>query len=90
LTGDQGVLIPEANVRHLMLRADVVEACRKGRFHVHAVAHIDQGIELLTGREAGARGVEGKFPEGSVNRLVEDRLAGFAEMRRRFGKGMDS
>jgi len=86
LTGEQGVLIPQANVRHLMLRADVVEACREGRFHVHAVSHVDQGIALLTGREAGARGADGQFPEGSVNRLVEDRLAGFAEMRRRFGK----
>ncbi|MDH3665701.1 MAG: AAA family ATPase [Paracoccaceae bacterium] len=86
LTGDQGCLVPEANVKHLMLRQDVVEACRDGRFHVYSVAHIDQGIEILTGHPAGERGTDGLFPEGSVNRLVEDRLTGFAEARRRFGK----
>jgi predicted ATP-dependent protease len=90
LTGDQGVLIPAANVKHLMLRADVVEACGAGRFHVYPVAHIDEGIEILTGREAGTRGPDGHFPEASVNRLVEDRLAGFAAARRRFGKEADS
>jgi lon-related putative ATP-dependent protease len=87
LTGTQGVMIPAANVTHLMLRRDVVDACRDGRFRIHAVGHIDEGIEVLTGREAGARGKDGRFPEGTINRLVEDRLAGFAEMRRRFGKG---
>ncbi|HSF96443.1 MAG TPA: AAA family ATPase [Thermohalobaculum sp.] len=87
LTGHQGVLIPEANVKHLMLRSDVVAACGEGRFHVWPVAHVDEGIEILTGREAGTRGADGQFPERSVNRLVEDRLAGFAEARRRFGKG---
>jgi lon-related putative ATP-dependent protease len=87
LTGEQGVLIPAANVKHLMLKRDVVEACAKGRFHIHAVAHIDEGIEILTGREAGTRGPDGHFPEASVNRLVEDRLVTFAEARRQFGKG---
>ena len=87
LTGEQGVLIPASNVKHLMLREDVAEACRDGRFHVYAVSHIDEGIALLTGREASARGADGLFPEGSINRLVEDRLIGFAESRRDFGKG---
>lgn len=84
LTGDQGVLIPEANTKHLMLREDVVEACKKGKFRIHAVAHIDEGIELLTGVSAGERDGEGIFPEGSINRLVEDRLAAFAEARRAY------
>ncbi len=83
------MLVPAANVKHLMLKRDVVEACRAGRFHIHAVAHVDQGIEILTGREAGTRGDDGRFPEATVNRLVEDRLAGFAETRRRFGKGAE-
>ncbi len=87
LTGEQGVLIPASNVKHLMLREDVAEACRKGRFHVYAVTHIDEGMALLTGREAGERGDDGLFPDGSINRLVEDRLIGFAESRRDFGKG---
>ncbi|MCE0767632.1 Lon protease family protein [Pseudonocardia kujensis] len=55
LTGGQGVLVPTSNVKHLMLREEVVEAVRAGRFHVWAVSHIDEGIELLTGRPAGER-----------------------------------
>jgi lon-related putative ATP-dependent protease len=86
LTGDQGVLIPAANVKHLMLRRDVVKACGEGKFHVHSIAHIDEGIEILTDREAGVLGKDGKFPKDTVNRLVEDRLVEFARMRQRFGK----
>ncbi|MCT8974822.1 Lon protease family protein [Microbaculum marinisediminis] len=87
LTGSQGVLIPEANVRHLMLRDDVVEACKAGRFAVYPIATIDQGIALLTGRPAGTRGADGRYPDGSVYRAVEDRLQRFAEIRRSFGRG---
>ncbi len=84
LTGGQGVLIPESNVKNLMLRADVVEAVRGGGFRIHEVKTIDEGIELLTGVEAGSRGADGLFPEGTINRLVEERLIEFAEKRRRF------
>ncbi|MFP4274935.1 MAG: S16 family serine protease [Paracoccaceae bacterium] len=84
LTGSQGVLIPQANVEHLMLRPPVVEAVAAGRFSVTPVATIEQGIALLTGREAGARGKDGSFPEGSVNAAVEARLRAFAERRRDF------
>jgi lon-related putative ATP-dependent protease len=89
LTGRQGVLIPEANVKHLMLREDVVVAARAGRFHVYPVASIDEGIELLTGTPAGASGKGGGYPSGTVNRMVQDRLAEFAEQRRRFGARAD-
>lgn len=82
LTGSQGVLIPAANVQHLMLRRDVVEACRTGRFAVHAMQTVDQAIALLTGRPAGRRGSDGRYPEGSVNRSVEDRLLRYADVRR--------
>jgi lon-related putative ATP-dependent protease len=75
LTGRQGVLIPEGNARHLMLREDVVEAVRAERFHIHTVSTVDEGIALLTGREAGERGPDGRFPEGSFNAAVEDALA---------------
>jgi lon-related putative ATP-dependent protease len=85
LTGGQGVLIPKANVQHLMLREDVVEAARAGQFAIHAVEHINQGIEILTGVKAGERGPEGRFPVGTVNRLVEDKLKSFAERARAFG-----
>jgi lon-related putative ATP-dependent protease len=79
LTDDQGVLIPEANVRHLMLRQDVIDAVAEGNFHVWPVNTIDQGIALLTGREAGQADEKGIYPEGSVNQVVADRLAEMAE-----------
>ncbi len=86
LTGEQGVLIPEANLKHLMLRQDVVVAAEAGRFAVYPVATIEEGIELLTGMPAGVRDAAGQFPVGTVNKLVEDRLTAFAEARRDFAK----
>ncbi len=85
LTGDQGVLIPASNIRHLMLREDVVEAVAAGQFQIFPVQTIDEGIALLTGREAGDRGPDGSFPEGSVNRLVQARLREMAEQARAYG-----
>lgn len=90
LTGSQGVLIPEANVRHLMLRQDIVEACAANRFAIYAIATIEEGLALMTGREVGERDGEGSYTEGSVNRLVEDRLREFAHVRRSFVKGDDA
>ena len=84
LTGEQGVLIPKANVQHLMLREDVVEAVKAGQFSVYAVEHVNQGLEILTGVKAGERGSEGRFPAGTINRLVEDKLRAFAERGRAF------
>lgn len=84
LTGSQGVLIPESNVRHLMLRHDIVEACAARQFAIHPVSTIEQGLTLMTGRDAGTRGANGAYPDDSVNRLVEDRLRAFAEIRRSF------
>jgi lon-related putative ATP-dependent protease len=83
LTGTQGVMIPAANTRHLMLRADVVRACAAGRFAIYPIETIDQGIALLTGHPAGARGADGTYPEGSINRAVEDRLKHFADLRKK-------
>jgi lon-related putative ATP-dependent protease len=87
LTGAQGVLIPQSNVQHLMLREDVVAAVRAGKFRIHGVATIDQGIEILTGVAAGKAGSGGAFPAGTINALVEERLQGFAAMRRSAGGG---
>jgi len=84
LTGEQGVLIPAVNQKHLMLRQEVADAVAAGSFRIYPVETIDEGIELLTGQPAGSRGAEGLFPENSINRLVEDRLAAFAEARHRF------
>jgi lon-related putative ATP-dependent protease len=83
LTGDQGCLIPASNVQHLMLREDVVEAVAAGRFHIYPIATVDEGIELLTGLPAGERQADGNFPEGSLNRLVMERLASLSEARRK-------
>ena len=79
LTGEHGVLIPAANVRHLMLRPDVIEAAAAGRFHVYAMATADEGLEILTGLPAGERDPAGEYPEESFNRLVDDQLIEFAE-----------
>jgi len=86
LTGRQGVLVPQSNRVHLMLRPDVVEAAAAGKFHVYAVSTIDEGIARLTGREAGVRGPDGSFPAGTINALVETRLNQFALARQAFGR----
>jgi predicted ATP-dependent protease len=85
LTGKQGVLIPESNVKHLMLRHDIIEAVERGDFAIYPVETIDQGIEILTGRPAGERDADGKFPADSVNGRVETRLHDLARARKRFG-----
>jgi lon-related putative ATP-dependent protease len=86
LTGEQGVLIPAANVKHLMLRRDVVEAAEHGRFQIYAVENVDQAIALLTGVPAGDADASGNYPEGSVNRRVAARLAELSEIRKSFAR----
>ena len=81
LTGEQGVLIPKDNVKHLMLREDVVEAVRENRFHVYPISTIDDAITLLTGVPAGQRNARGRFPAGTVNYRVERRLQELAAKR---------
>ncbi|MCC7252790.1 ATP-binding protein [Hyphomicrobium sp.] len=84
LTRTQGVLIPEANKQHLMLREDVVAAVREGRFAIYAIKTIDEGLALLTGLEAGKAGADGRFGADTVNGRVEARLKAFAERARSF------
>ena len=74
LTGQQGVMVPHQNVKNLMLRDDVVESVTSGEFHIYSVKTVDEGIEVLTGVPAGERGANGKYPEGTVNYLVDKRL----------------
>jgi predicted ATP-dependent protease len=80
LIGRQGVIIPEANVRHLMLAREVIDSVRDGRFHVWSARDVDQGIELLTGIPSGQRGEDGRFPEGTLHARVEERLDRWARM----------
>ena len=86
LDGSQGVLIPRANVKHLMLRRRVRDAVERGRFHVYAVGHVDEAMEILTGRTAGALEADGTFPTDTINGRVSARLADLAAKRRRHGR----
>ncbi len=79
LTGRQGVVIPASNVENLMLKEEVVEAIKAGRFHIYPVRTIDEGIEILTGVRAGERRPDGTYEEGAINHLVQERLREMAE-----------
>jgi predicted ATP-dependent protease len=86
LTGSQGVLIPSSNIRHLVLHQRVVDAVDAGQFHIYPISHINEGLEILSGLDAGIRGEDGQFPDGSFNARVEQRLLEFADSRRKFGR----
>jgi ATP-dependent Lon protease len=79
LTGTQGVIIPHQNVQNLMLRSDVVEAVKAKKFHIYPVRSIDQGIEILTGVEAGVPDAQGDYPDGTVHGLVDRELQRLAQ-----------
>ncbi len=79
LSGDQGVMIPQSNVKDLMLRKDVVAAVKEGRFAVYAVRNIDEGIEILSGRPAGKQQADGGYPEETINFLVDRKLEELAQ-----------
>ncbi len=78
LTGEQGVLIPASNIQNLMLKEEIVQAAKEGKFHIYPVSTIEEGIEILTGVKAGTRNNDGKFTEGSIFQLVDSRLAEMA------------
>ena len=89
LTGDQGVLIPSANVKHLMLRQEVVDAVSEDKFRIYPISTIEEGIEVLTGIPAGEMDEEGHFPEGSINQRVVARLESMTETQRAFGEPLE-
>ena len=90
LTGDQGALIPRANLRNLMLREDVVEAVRQGQFHIYAVSRIEEGIELLTGVPAGERDEDGGYPEGTIYAAVRAKLKQYAASNKKNGNDKEA
>ena len=90
LSGEQGVLIPEDNVQHLMLRPDVAQAIAESRFKVYPLTHVDQAITLLTGCEAGERDGDGHFATESFNGQVDQALRNFARLRRDFAVNSES
>jgi ATP-dependent Lon protease len=77
-------MIPESNINDLMLRKDVVEAVKAGKFHIYPVKTIDEGIEILTDVQAGERGKDGAYPKGSINDLVDKKLKSLAEGLKKF------
>ncbi len=86
LTGQQGVIIPAKSVKDLMLRKDVVEAVKDGKFHIYPIKTIEQGIEILTGMKAGKMRKDGTYLKGTLFRLVDDRLKDLAEKSRAYTK----
>ena len=84
LTGEQGVLIPQANQKNLMLRSDVREAVESGEFHIYAVESVDEGMEVLTGLNMGEPDDDGQYPDDSINGKVMARLNQLASKRREF------
>jgi lon-related putative ATP-dependent protease len=86
LNGSHGVIIPAKNVRNLMLKQEVVESVKEGRFHIWPIFTVEEGVAILTGMEAGALQPDGSYPEGTFFRKVDERLAELAEIVRRFGE----
>ncbi len=86
LNGRQGVIIPANNVRNLMLKQEVIDSVKKGQFHIWPISTVEQGIEILTGMEAGTLQADGTYPEGTLFRKVDERLLKLAEIIRKFAK----
>lgn len=78
-TGDQGVIIPVQNIKNLMLDQEVIDAVRNNTFHIWAISHVDEGLEILTGRRPGKRTKEGGFEKGTIYALVDQRLQHLAK-----------
>ncbi|MFH1123517.1 MAG: ATP-binding protein [Pseudomonadota bacterium] len=89
LNGGQGVIIPTKNIRNLMLKQDVIDSVREGKFHVWPISTVEEGIEILGGMEAGTLRPDGTYPEGTLFRKVDERLLEIAEIVRRFAKEED-
>ncbi|RMG68129.1 MAG: ATP-binding protein [Calditrichaeota bacterium] len=86
LTGEQGVIIPRANVQHLVLKDEVQQAVRAKKFHIWAIDTVEDGLEILTGKKAGQRNARGEFPRGSIYYLLEKNLVDMARRTEAFRK----
>jgi ATP-dependent Lon protease len=84
LTGEQGVIIPHQNIQNLMLRNEVIETVKQGKFHIYPVKTIDEGIEILTGIKAGKRKTDGTFEKDTVNYFVDEELNRLAKSWKTF------
>ncbi|MBW2078632.1 MAG: AAA family ATPase [Deltaproteobacteria bacterium] len=86
LNGRQGVIIPAKNVKNLMLKQEVVESVREGKFHIWPISTVEEGVEILTGEKAGTLQPDGTYPKGTLFRKVDERLLELAEVARKFAK----
>lgn len=80
LNGNHGVIIPKQNVRNLNLSDEVIDAVKHKKFHIYAISTIDEGIEILTGVPAGKKDKNGKFPSGTINNLVYEKLKKYSQI----------
>lgn len=85
-TGKQGVLIPKANIKHLMLRSEVIQSVKNGDFHIYPVEHVDEGLEIMTDLKMGEKQQDGLYPEATMNDLVKSRLEKMAHRLAKFGE----
>ncbi|MBN2126215.1 MAG: AAA family ATPase [Deltaproteobacteria bacterium] len=90
LNGAQGVIVPSKNVRNLMLKEELIRSVKEGKFHIWPISTVEEGIEILTGMEAGHLQKDGTYPEGTLFRRVDDRFRELAEIVRRFAKEDDA
>lgn len=86
LNGQNGVLIPYQNVKNLTLSNEILEAVNEGKFHVYPVSSVDEGIEILTGIEAGDADQDGNYPEGTINYLVSEKLKKYAQNSAKYNR----
>ena len=82
LDGSHGVIIPIQNIKNLSLSQEIVDAVKNKQFHIYAISTIDEGIEILTGVPAGKKDSNGRFPSGSINYLVQEKLIKYSKVSR--------
>jgi predicted ATP-dependent protease len=83
------VIIPQKNIQNLMLKQEVIDGVKAGQFHIWPIATVEEGIEILTGMDAGALQPDGTYPEGTLFRKVDERLGQLAEIVKKFSKEED-
>ncbi len=86
LNEKHGVIIPYQNIKNLVLNDEVIDAVKKGLFHIYPVKTIDEGIEILTGIPAGKKQTNGSYSKNTINYKIYDKLKTFAEIVAGFGK----
>ncbi|MFW6136753.1 MAG: S16 family serine protease, partial [Candidatus Aminicenantaceae bacterium] len=88
MNNSQGVIIPAHNVQNLMLKPEVIEACREGRFSIYPIKTVDEGMEILTGFKAGGLKEDGTFEEDTINYKVDQELQRLAESWKSYSKSI--